>query len=499
MIALHAAALSLVLCAGGGDPVLLDFFSDNCPPCRQMMPVVQQLMAKGYPVRKVNCTLEPQLAARFGVSQIPCFVMVVGGREVDRVIGLTSMARLEQMCRLGAARAPDQAPAADAPMVIPAVQGGPNLSALSSPGTPAPGPNLSELIGATVRLRILDGSGQSCGSGTIIDARNGEALILTCGHIFRESKGKGRIEVDVFGPSPAQRIPGYVLDYNLESDIGLLSIRTTGPVTVARVAPPGHRIAKGDAVVNVGCNNGDQPSPRRSHVVAVDKFMGPPNLEVAGLPVQGRSGGGLFSSEGYVIGVCNAADPTDNQGLYAALGAIQAELDRMKLSFLYQSPGKPGPAATAVASAEPPPMAREMPGAEPAGQLSEVSARTNNNVPPPPPAPPEVRPASAEASVLSDRERAALEEIQKRRLEGAEVICVIRPRNDPRAPSEIIVLDRVSPAFLQQLAGAPRPQADPPQASAGGPRSAPSGLLEASARSTRPRPLLEYTAPPPGN
>ena len=64
------------------------------------------------------------------------------------------------------------------------------------------------LIAASVRLRVEDPDGRSCGSGTIIDARQGEALILTCGHIFRDSKGKGPIEVDLFGPGGVQRVTG---------------------------------------------------------------------------------------------------------------------------------------------------------------------------------------------------------------------------------------------------------------------------------------------------
>ena len=66
----------------------------------------------------------------------------------------------------------------------------------------------ARLVAASVRLRVEDPDGHSCGSGTIIDARGGEALILTCGHIFRDSQGKGRIEVDLFGPSGPQRVPG---------------------------------------------------------------------------------------------------------------------------------------------------------------------------------------------------------------------------------------------------------------------------------------------------
>ena len=49
----------------------------------------------------------------------------------------------------------------------------------------------ASLLAATVRLRVEDAQGRSFGTGTIIDARSGEALVITCGHLFRESKGKG--------------------------------------------------------------------------------------------------------------------------------------------------------------------------------------------------------------------------------------------------------------------------------------------------------------------
>ena len=59
---------------------------------------------------------------------------------------------------------------------------------------------------------------------------------------------------------------------------------------------------------------------------------------------------------------------------------------------------------------------------------------------------------------LDREEAAALSEILRRREEGAEVICVVRPRTDPRAKSEIFVLDKVSPAFLEGLAKQVRAQ-----------------------------------------
>ena len=60
----------------------------------------------------------------------------------------------------------------------------------------------NELIGSSVRLRVDDANGHSYGTGTIIDARSGEALVITCGHLFRDSQGKGPVMVELFEATP---------------------------------------------------------------------------------------------------------------------------------------------------------------------------------------------------------------------------------------------------------------------------------------------------------
>jgi hypothetical protein len=52
---------------------------------------------------------------------------------------------------------------------------------------------------------------------------------------------------------------------------------------------------------------------------------------------------------------------------------------------------------------------------------------------------------------LTTDEAATLAEIRQN-ARGAEVICIVRPLSDPHARSEIIVLDKASPEFLQKLA-----------------------------------------------
>jgi thiol-disulfide isomerase/thioredoxin len=439
MITTQLATLVLAVAGVGNDTVLLDFHADWCGPCRTMEPVVSQLIAAGHPIRRVNVGQDKQLAARYHVTSIPCYVLVVNGKEVDRMVGAGGIADLENL--LSKARLEPTASRASAPSAagqsLASLPGGGHAGALggglaniptppAAHGPPTATVSTARLLEASVRLTIADRDGFSYGSGTIIDSRSGEALILTCGHIFRDSQGKGKILVDVFGPTPLTKIEGQLVSYNEARDVGLVSIRTgTTPVTVARVAAPGNRLLPGDRVVSIGCDHGATPSPRESKVTSLNKFAGPKNVEVAGQPVQGRSGGGLFDSEGFVVGVCNAADPADNEGLFAAAETLRIELDQSKLSSLY------APQAVAVTGG-----ARG--GATAPSEHSPAAGLSAD----------ELRQAAALAH-MTPAERGALAQLGG---QPAEVICIVRPLGDPKAKSEVVVLDRASQAFLDQLA-----------------------------------------------
>jgi thioredoxin 1 len=77
------------------EPVLVDFWAPWCPPCRSMNPVVQSL-ARDFKVCKVNVDKNPALAARYGVSSIPVFLVFKQGKIVAQHLGITPEATLRE-------------------------------------------------------------------------------------------------------------------------------------------------------------------------------------------------------------------------------------------------------------------------------------------------------------------------------------------------------------------------------------------------------------------
>ena len=494
--------------------VLLDFSSPTCGPCQQMRPVVERLAGDGFQVREVDISRDPQSAARFGVTQVPTFLVLVDGRVVDRQVGATSYDQLRAMLlRATPPAAPrrrvrplGQSPKISTPEIptpelskpIPNTFAAAPVSNAQGSGTRTADASLAEpqvgrvisledpsaraarprtvanpfakrlgpsaasgaanlsaadrrLIASTVKISVEDAEGQSAGTGTIVDARSGEALVLTCGHLFRNSEGKGPIMVTTFEAGPngvvaGASYSGQLIDFDLERDLALVSLRPTAPLQAVAIAVPvDSTYAVGAAVTSVGCSRGANPTVIDSRVTMNNRYQGPANVEVAGAPVEGRSGGGLFNAEGQLVGVCFAADPEGNEGLYASLPSIRAKLDSLNLTMIYQPDAPqaqalaaPQAAALAAVALQPKRDATQFP-LSVRGQEPEAPSFASGGG------------AVVAPAALSVTEQAALEEIRRRGADS-EVICIIRSK-EAGGKSEVITLDNVSPDFVRALTG----------------------------------------------
>ena len=198
------------------------------------------------------------------------------------------------------------------------------------------------------------------GSGTVIYSDANQSLILTCAHIFKEqgrktptpTQFKMPITVDLFdgqlsGPGRNQvhykeSVRGEAIDYDLTNDVGLIRIRPGKVLPMARVVPSYWQPRERMHMTTVGCSEGHDATAWDTQILrpkAGLKNTGTGEtftvIECKNPPKEGRSGGGLFTDDYYVAGVCDFADPQHGNGLYAEPASIYRLLDRNKLTALY--------------------------------------------------------------------------------------------------------------------------------------------------------------------
>ena len=70
--------------------VLVDFYSTNCPPCKQLAPVLEILSEDINSVTflKINVDKEMLHASKLSIASVPTLILFSGGKEIKRKTGL---------------------------------------------------------------------------------------------------------------------------------------------------------------------------------------------------------------------------------------------------------------------------------------------------------------------------------------------------------------------------------------------------------------------------
>jgi thioredoxin 1 len=293
--------------AARAETTLLDFYADWCVPCQAMASTVDTLARDGYAVQRVNVDQDRDLAVQFGVTAIPCFVVVERGTEVDRIVGHTTVERLKVKLRRRPVR----------------------VEASGNANQPHPAWRYQQPVGyraATVRIYCQDDARtRSIGSGVLVHWGI-RTVVLTARHVVQDAK-KIIVElstkrthyarvltVDAVWDCAVLELVGQPQDVvPAEVEVGEVAMQKEGNRLESCGYGPDGKLA---------CNSGLFLGYKRS----TQTKNGPDDwMEMSGHARPGDSGGPIFNEQSHVVGVLWGTDGQHVIGVQA--GRIHQLLD----------------------------------------------------------------------------------------------------------------------------------------------------------------------------
>ncbi len=330
------------LAADGPDlPTLLCFMtSGGNLPGPQETPSLDQLKRLNYPVRTLDLTVAHDVATRYKIDSFPAYILINGsGEKLGQLMGGVESGgiktkQLAEFYNLHRPKAVSASETKEPPLTIPAVVPRPWETA--------------------VRIKVQYGSSVGFGSGTIISNSPTESIVLTSAGLLVGDWGSRAtdrtnfpaLSIDLFGgqlsrdkpgqfPCTKKDLPAELVAFDPYQDIALVrfhpgEILSASPIVQANWEP------NGEPLITTGCSYGNDVTAWDTTIF--DFATRPTNFiseRAAAIrcqtePAPARSGGGLFTREGYLVGVLSWGEPSSRSGIYVGPSTIHNFLRKVK-------------------------------------------------------------------------------------------------------------------------------------------------------------------------